>query len=106
MALRYRTVLPAVMLAALTLAAAADTDNKPPQRPLHTDPPPLATDKTVRYDYDIVYVRAPRFVKDKDGKARQAQVWPNAAEPENLRAPTDLMLLHPDGREEMLVEGG
>src|SRR5262249_19114972 len=29
-----------------------------------------------------------------------------AGEPYNLRASTDLMLLHPDGREEVLVEGG
>src|SRR6266576_1451313 len=74
---------------------AANDDNKPPQRPLRVDPPHLSTDKTVKYDYDIVYVRAPRFVKGSDGKDHQAQVWPNAAEPENLRAPTDLMLLHP-----------
>src|SRR5262249_45275610 len=44
--------------------------------------------------------------KGGDGKERQAPVWPNAAEPENLHAPTDLMLLHPDGSEEVLVEGG
>src|SRR5439155_14471407 len=49
---------------------------------------------------------APRLVKGSDGKERQAQVWPNAAEPESLRAPTDLMLLHPDGSEEVLVAGG
>src|SRR5262249_16842548 len=60
----------------------------------------------VKYDYDIVYVRAPRFVTASDGKERQAPVWPNAAEPENLRAATDLMLLHPDGSEEVLVAGG
>src|SRR5262249_17783011 len=63
-------------------------------------------DKAVHYDYDIVYVRAPRFVQGSDGKDRQAQVWPNAGEPTNLRAPTDLMLLHPNGSEEVLVEGG
>src|SRR5262249_50828025 len=40
------------------------------------------------------------------GKEQQAHVWPNAAEPESLRAPTDLMLLHPDGSEEILVRGG
>jgi hypothetical protein len=85
---------------------AADGAEKPPQRPLRVDPPPIASDKSVKYDYDIVYVRAPRFIKGSDRKERQAPVWPNAAEPENLRAPTDLMLLHPDGSEEVLVEGG
>src|SRR5262249_40163851 len=79
---------------------------KPAPRPLRVDPPPIASDRTVKYDYDIVYVRAPRFVKGSDGKEHQAQVWPNAAEPTNLRAATDLMLLHPDGKEEVLVEGG
>jgi hypothetical protein len=80
--------------------------DKPPQRPLRVNPPPIATDKTIRYDYDIVYVRAPRFVKDAGGKEQPAQVWPNAAEPHNLRAPTDLMLLHPDGSEDLLAAGG
>src|SRR5262245_47430186 len=89
----------------LTVRPLAGQD-RAPERPLRVDPPPLSTDRTIKYDYNIVYVRAPRFVKDKDGKDRQAQVWPNASEPENLRAPTDLMLLHPDGSEEILVEGG
>jgi hypothetical protein len=91
-----------------TQAPAADVDAeiKAPERRLRVDPPPIATDKTVKYDYDIVYVRAPRVVKGKDGKEHQALVWPNAAEPEAMHAPTDLMLLHPDGSEEMLVEGG
>jgi hypothetical protein len=75
-------------------------------QPLKARPALIATDRSVKYDYDIVYVRAPRFVKGKDGKDRQAPVWPNAAEPENLRASTDLMLLHPDGTEEVLVAGG
>src|SRR5262245_65423150 len=80
--------------------------DKPPERLRRIDPPHISTDRTVKYDYDIVYVRAPRFVKGKDCKDHQAQVWPNAAEPENLRAPSDLMLLHPDGSEEILVKGG
>src|SRR5437762_7835116 len=84
----------------------AETPEKPPQRPLRTDPPHFSKDPAVKIDYDIVYVRAPRLVKTSDGKERQAQVWPNASEPENLRASTDLMLLHPDGTEEVLVEGG
>src|SRR4029077_9160901 len=79
---------------------------RPPQKPLKVDPSHIGTDKTVKYDYDIVYVRAPRTVKTADGKERIAPVWPNAAEPENLHAPTDLMLLHPNGSEEVLVEGG
>jgi hypothetical protein len=96
-----------LVLVLLGSAAAADAQDKPPyQRPLRADPPHISTDKTVKYDYDIVYVRAPRFVKGTDGKDHLAPVWPNAAEPANLRASTDLMLLHPDGSEEILVEGG
>ena len=45
-------------------------------------------------------------MKGANGTERPAMVWPNAGEPENLQASTDLMLLHPDGREEVLVEGG
>jgi hypothetical protein len=88
---------------------AADSADKPPQRPLNVKPPPIADDKTVTYDYDIVYVRAPRWVNDKDskdGKQRPAPVWPEIGHPYNLHAVTDLMLLHTDGSEEILVEGG
>ncbi len=79
---------------------------KPPQRPLDLKPRPIADDKTVQYDYDIVYVRAPRFVKGNDGKERPAEVWPGTGHPFNLCTATDLMLLHPDGSEEVLVAGG
>ena len=95
-----------VLITHQLLAAAADSADRPPQRPLRVDPPAITTDKTLRYDYDIVYVRAPRVTSGTDGKERPAPVWPNAAEPENLRATTDMMLLHPDGSEGVLVEGG
>jgi hypothetical protein len=102
--------LPLVVGAAALLTGPPPTpaapEDRPPQRPLRTDPPHVSTDRTVRYDYDIVYVRAPRVVKGGDGKDRAAPVWPDAGDPEALRAPTDLMLLHPDGSEEVLVEGG
>src|SRR5262249_54482204 len=39
------------------------------------------------------------------GKERLAMVWPDASEPFNMRASTDLMLLHPDGKDELLVAG-
>src|SRR5262245_55331355 len=68
----------------------------PPKRPLRVDPQPIASDQSVRYDYDIVYVRAPRTLKDQGGWERLAMVWPDASEPFNLRASTDLILLHPD----------
>lgn len=113
MKLRHRVLFPAVLtlacgtlLVRYALAAGDGGEYRPPQGRLRVEPRPVATDKSVKFDYDIVYVRAPRVVRGKDGKERQADVWPNAAEPEALRAATDLMLLHPDGSEEILVEGG
>jgi hypothetical protein len=79
--------------------------DRPLQRPLRVDPAPVASDKSIKYDYDIVYVRAPRTAKDKTGKERLAMVWPDASEPHNMHASTDLMLLHPDGKDELLVAG-
>jgi hypothetical protein len=68
-------------------------------------PKPLKSDPSVKLDYDIVYVRAPRFVKGPDGKQRPS-AWPEIAHPTNINAGYDLMLLHPDGKEEVLVAGG
>src|SRR5262249_2126684 len=95
----------ASMLVLLTCQFLAGQE-RPPKGALRVYPPHISTDKTVNDCYDIAYGRAPRVCKGTDGKERPAQVWPNAAEPENLRASTDLMLLHPDGSEEILVSGG
>src|SRR5688572_19291798 len=69
--------------------------------PFNVAVPKVSTDPTIKYDYDIVYVRTPR----KDNKAHSSR-WPDATLPLNVDAGGDLMLLHPDGTEEMLVEGG
>jgi hypothetical protein len=76
----------------------------PPEK-LDPVPKPIASDPTVKLDYDIVYVRAPRFVPGRDGKQRPS-AWPEIGHPTNINAGYDLMLLHPDGSEEVLVEGG
>ncbi len=60
------------------------------------DPPHHSKDPAVKIDYDIVYVRAPR----------NAFVYPDVGTPTLVEPGADLMLLHPDGSEEMLVEGG
>ncbi len=62
--------------------------------------PAISTDKTVRYDYDIVYVRA-RRAGDKIAK----RFFTDFSAPVTLEPGADLMVLHPDGREELLVEG-
>ena len=63
--------------------------------------PKVSTDPTIKYDYDIVYVRTPR-----KGNAPHSSRWPDASLPLNVDAGGDLMLLHPDGSEELLVAGG
>jgi len=51
-------------------------------------------------DYDIVYVRAPRFGDNQNSN------WAEVFNPGVMDAGADLMLLHPDGSEELLVAGG
>src|SRR5262249_18033878 len=60
------------------------------------DPPHYSKDRSVKIDYEIVYVRAPhdRFV------------FPDVGAPTLVEPGADLMLLKPDGKEEVLVEGG
>src|SRR5579864_9062374 len=68
--------------------------------PIDAKVPHISTDKSVKYDYDIVYVRTPR----KGDKA--GSTWTEIAHPAIMDAQGDLMLLRPDGKEEVLVEGG
>jgi hypothetical protein len=68
--------------------------------PINVKPPHFSTDKSVTLDYDIVYVRAPR-----KGDAVGTN-WPEISNPVFMDAGADLMLLHPDGSEEVLVRGG
>lgn len=51
-------------------------------------------------DYDIVYVRAPRYGDEKN------TLWPEIKDPIQMEPGTDLVLLHSDGSEEVLVKGG
>lgn len=63
--------------------------------------PHIRTDPSVRYDYDIVYVRA-RRAGDKEHK----RFYTDFSQPVTMEPGADLMLLHPDGSEELLAEGG
>lgn len=60
----------------------------------------LASAQTAQVNYDIVYVRQARFGD------QTFTWWPEVFHPARLDAGADLMLLHPDGSEEVLVEGG
>lgn len=51
-------------------------------------------------DYAVVYVRAPRYGDQVDTK------WPEVKDPIHMEPGADLVLLHPDGSEEVLVPGG
>jgi hypothetical protein len=101
-------MLKRLLCLALCAALAATLPAAPPDPALPAPkidpvPKPLASDKTVKIDYDIVYVRAPRYVM-KNGKQKPS-AWPEIAHPTNIDAGYDLMLLHPDGTQEVLVEG-
>jgi hypothetical protein len=67
---------------------------------LGVEVPPISSDLSVGYDYDLVYVRAPRS-GDMEGS-----LWPEIAHPALMDPGADLILLRPDGNEEILVEGG
>jgi len=51
-------------------------------------------------DYDVVYVRQPRFGDNAN------TTWPEVFHPASIDPGADLMLLHPDGTQELLVAGG
>jgi len=86
----------------MVLAAAAQVSFAQDARSairLSIDPPHIATDKRVAYDYDIVYVRGPRRADGKEAR------WAEFSRPYMMEPGADLMLLHPDGGEEVLVSG-
>src|SRR5262249_7605224 len=62
--------------------------------------PPTSPSSTAKRDYDIVYVRAPR-----KGDAVGTN-WAEISNPLFMDPGADLMLLHPDGKEDRLVAGG
>ncbi|HLW65320.1 MAG TPA: hypothetical protein VKS79_08375 [Gemmataceae bacterium] len=69
--------------------------------PINVNIPHISTDKSVKYDYDIVYVRALRA-----GDKVHKRFYTDFSQPVTMEPGADLMLLHPDGKEELLVPGG
>src|SRR5437879_5213206 len=69
--------------------------------PIDTKVPHISTDKDIKYDYDIVYVRAKRA-----GDKTHKRFFTDFSSPVTMEPGADLMLLHPDGKEELLVAGG
>lgn len=93
----------AALLISATVSKAAEpiaeADRRYPD-PISLDIPHVSTDKSVTLDYPIVYVRTPR--QGDDAKS----MWAEIAHPVQMDPGGDLMLLQPDGSEEVLVEGG
>lgn len=91
----------ALVAAGLILPEVAGQGQKdrPAAKPLNVNPPAIGTDQSVRYDYDIVYVRAPRHGDKKLSK------WAEFSDPTRMEPGADLMLLRPDGSDEVLVSG-
>ncbi len=83
----------------IVLLPVLSQDKKDPPKKLNVNPPHVSTDKSIKIDYDIVYVRAPRHGDEKRGK------WAEFSDPTRMEPGADLMLLHPDGSEELLVSG-
>lgn len=73
---------------------------------LQLTPQSIKADGTVQYDFDIVYVRAPR----PDGKTQNnkyvSRVWGDVRDTRRCAAGSDLVILHPDGSEDVLVDAG
>jgi Hydrazine synthase alpha subunit middle domain len=93
-------VLVTVSLIATVVSLPAQQSSEPVFRDrLKVEVPHISTDPTIRYDFDIVYVRAPRRGDD------QGRFYPDFSAPVTMEPGADLMLLHPDGREELLVAG-
>ncbi|MBI3857170.1 MAG: FecR domain-containing protein, partial [Planctomycetes bacterium] len=87
--------------AVLTQDRAPDKKEKLFLEPIKVEVPPIASDPSVKYDYDIVYVRARRA-----GDEVHKRFYTDFSQPVTLEPGADLMLLNPDGKEELLVEGG
>src|SRR5690348_14119447 len=92
-----RLALPAlVLVAAVAWAGPPETISGP----INVEPKHVSTDPAVKLDYDLVYVRMPR---KGDGVGTN---WTEISNPVFMDPGADLMLLHPDGSEEVLVKGG
>src|SRR5690348_5063795 len=93
---------PALWLLAASLSSAFPEPAEPRfPDPLHVNVPRITTDPSVRYDYAIAYVRAPRA-----GDEKHKRFHSDFSQPVFMEPVADLMLLPPDGKEELLVAGG
>lgn len=99
-ALSSLAIFVVLWLAVLTPFCRAEEEELFPQ-PINVQPQPIAQDKSVTWDYDIAYVRAQRA-----GDDQHKRFFTDFSQPVTLEPGADLMLLHPDGTEDLLVAGG
>jgi hypothetical protein len=90
---RYLHLLLILAGACATAVLAQKPADKRYAEPINIEPPHINSDKSVKYDFDIVYVRAPR----PGGK------WAEVGDPRSMQPCSDQMLLRPDGAEEVPV---
>src|SRR5688500_5317909 len=91
-----------LLCAGLPLAAlAADPDEQLFKDLINVNVPHIKTDTSVKCHYDIVYVRP-----DRAGDEVHMRYHTDVSQLVTMEPGADLMLLHPDGSEELLVEGG
>ncbi len=98
-----RNFLAAIVVGSITLVSQAQSQQEQPRKylgPLRMDVPHISTDAAVKYDFPIVYVRAPRT--SPDGKSR----WAEVGDPRTMEPGADLVVLYPDGKEDVLVPVG
>src|SRR5262245_999790 len=96
------TMFPRSFLTGFALCATGLLFAQPEKQPRFLGPlemtvPHISKDRSVKWDYPIVYVRAPR--KHADGRSR----WAEVGDPRTMEPGADLVILHPDGKEEVLV---
>ncbi|MEE2707685.1 MAG: hypothetical protein VX988_11580 [Planctomycetota bacterium] len=94
------TAIGCVILTYTVASAARPEDERFPD-PINVRVPHISKDNSVRYDYDIVYVRAGR-----GGDKVHKRYYTDFSQPVTMQPGADLMLLRPDGSEELLAAGG
>ena len=82
----------ACLVALLSASSVFAQGKKDPPKTLNVIPPHISTDKAIKYDYDIVYVRAPRYGDEKRGG------WAEFSDPTRMERGADLMLPIPTAR--------
>jgi hypothetical protein len=95
-----RFVIPSLIGLALLGFVAAEEEPRFPD-PIDVTIKPITSDPAVKWDYPITYVRAQR-----SGDKVHKRYYTDFSSPVTMEPGADLMLLHPDGRDEVLAEGG